>query len=107
MSAPLPFVLVVTDGSGMRAFHRAVLPENHRAAVDVIVRHALARIAAMAQIPSPAAAAQVSTATMTQHEISRASGYTGEVCRACGSFATKRTGTCVTCEACGSNEGCG
>lgn len=34
-------------------------------------------------------------------------GYSGNVCGRCGGLRMKRTGTCVTCEDCGENEGCG
>lgn len=37
----------------------------------------------------------------------KARGYTGDACHQCGSFNTVRTGTCLTCADCGSNEGCG
>lgn len=33
-------------------------------------------------------------------------GYTGDACRDCGSLKLLRTGTCVTCQDCGRNEGC-
>ena len=32
---------------------------------------------------------------------------TGNSCRQCGHFQVVRTGTCLTCQACGYNEGCG
>lgn len=34
-------------------------------------------------------------------------GYTGDPCPQCGQLAMKRTGPCVTCQACSYNEGCG
>ena len=33
-------------------------------------------------------------------------GYTGDSCKACGSMRVRRTGTCSTCEQCGSTSGC-
>lgn len=44
---------------------------------------------------------------LTQGEMARTAGYTGDVCRSCYSHRLKRTGSCITCEDCGSNEGCG
>ena len=40
-------------------------------------------------------------------EHARAGGYTGETCGVCGSMAVVRTGTCTTCQDCGSQTGCG
>lgn len=38
----------------------------------------------------------------------KASGTaTGDVCRECGGLSLVRTGSCVTCQDCGANEGCG
>lgn len=34
-------------------------------------------------------------------------GYTGDVCPSCGGLRMKRSGTCTTCEDCGSTSGCG
>lgn len=34
-------------------------------------------------------------------------GYTGDPCPTCGSIAVVRTGTCATCQSCGSTSGCG
>ncbi len=33
--------------------------------------------------------------------------YGGECCKNCGSNRMRRTGVCLTCEVCGTNEGCG
>lgn len=38
--------------------------------------------------------------------VARASGYTGDACTRCHSFAVVRTGTCSTCQNCGHNGGC-
>lgn len=45
--------------------------------------------------------------TMTQKEISRTKGYTGDCCDSCHQFTMKRVGTCLTCDSCGSTTGCG
>jgi hypothetical protein len=44
---------------------------------------------------------------MTQAEIARSQGFTGDGCDGCGQFAMKRGGTCLTCQACGTTTGCG
>jgi hypothetical protein len=36
----------------------------------------------------------------------RALGYTGDFCIHCGSDRMRRSGTCSTCESCGSTTGC-
>lgn len=36
----------------------------------------------------------------------RAGGFTGSQCSTCGSFAMVRSGTCETCQECGSTSGC-
>lgn len=43
--------------------------------------------------------------TLTQAESARDSGFSGNTCASCGSFAMVRTGTCETCQACGSTSG--
>lgn len=37
----------------------------------------------------------------------KASGYTGDPCGQCGQFTLVRTGTCVRCNSCGWDTGCG
>jgi ribonucleoside-diphosphate reductase alpha chain len=51
--------------------------------------------------------ARSTVSTLTQSEIARNSGFTGNACEQCGSFNLRRTGTCETCEDCGWNKGCG
>jgi ribonucleoside-diphosphate reductase alpha chain len=36
-----------------------------------------------------------------------ASGYSGDVCGACGNATMRRAGTCLACETCGATTGCG
>lgn len=40
-------------------------------------------------------------------EHARAGGFTGDPCTACGSLAVVRSGTCQTCQDCGTQTGCG
>jgi hypothetical protein len=109
MTVPISFVIVVTDGRTIRTLHPPSMG-RHLPDVDRIVRDLIfpPDDAAPASEPvAPKPPSPQSAATMTQAEIARVQGFTGDVCRQCGSFATKRTGTCLTCTACGSNEGCG
>jgi hypothetical protein len=65
-------------------------------------------------IPEPAGfgrAAAVAVRAQTQPEYAKAIQspmMSGELCRepGCGGFLV-RTGSCMTCQACGANEGCG
>ena len=98
-----PFAIVVGDGFSLRTIHPAGLGA-HRAGIEA----ALSAVLVLAEKPhSPASAAPhrepARTATMVQRET--ASGYSGDTCQSCGSFAMKRTGVCLTCEACGSTSG--
>lgn len=36
----------------------------------------------------------------------RASGFTGDSCNSCGSFAMVRSGSCQACQNCGATNGC-
>ncbi|WP_238232486.1 hypothetical protein [Methylobacterium thuringiense] len=40
-------------------------------------------------------------------ETAIAQGFTADACDTCGAFAMKRSGTCMTCTACGATTGCG
>lgn len=44
---------------------------------------------------------------LKQMEKPRFPGYLGDPCNVCGAFMMVRTGTCVRCDACGNNSGCG
>lgn len=37
---------------------------------------------------------------------SKEAGYTGDACGKCGSFAMRRNGACLLCDACGETSGC-
>jgi hypothetical protein len=50
---------------------------------------------------------QLDAARATAKDEARARGYTGDVCIMCGNFTMKRNGTCLVCETCGANSGCG
>lgn len=36
----------------------------------------------------------------------RRMGYSGDVCRACGSLRVRANGTCLVCDSCGTTTGC-
>lgn len=44
--------------------------------------------------------------TLTQGEIAKASGYTGDVCGTCQSLKVRRNGSCLVCDECGTTTGC-
>lgn len=46
------------------------------------------------------------TATLSNREVSRAKGYTGDPCVECGILTMVRNGTCLRCDSCGATTGC-
>lgn len=106
--APLPYVVIVSDGVSIRTLHGPAFGPD-LALLDTIVSRALrlpqAEVPASARPLPPKPTPAARTAMMTQGEIASASGYTGNSCSDCGSFAMKRTGVCETCEGCGSTSG--
>jgi hypothetical protein len=112
----MKFCITVIDGDQLRTFQAAVFPENHQRAIELVLKQHLERVRALSRqdqehqappIPPKQPPPPITDPTLTQSEIARAQGYSGQFCNNCGGFRTKRTGTCVTCEDCGSNEGCG
>lgn len=95
---PYPYVVVVSDGKSIRSLLPAQLG---RAAplIDSALRDLLLT-------PAQAPAVQVETPTMTQGEMARAQGYTGDCCTTCGQFRMKQSGHCLVCDACGTTTGC-
>lgn len=108
------FTLVFAVGGQIKHLHPELLDEPDRAALIELATRALNKRLAferaatdpadepviVRKVPSPTAAD-----TMTQGEIARGQGYSGNVCQTCGEFRMKRTGTCETCEACGATSG--
>jgi ribonucleoside-diphosphate reductase alpha chain len=43
---------------------------------------------------------------LTQSELAKLKGYTGDACDDCGSFTMVRNGSCLKCETCGATSGC-
>jgi hypothetical protein len=43
---------------------------------------------------------------MTQAEMSRARGYSGDACSTCNMFSLRQSGHCQVCDNCGSTTGC-
>lgn len=58
-----------------------------------------------AEPPSEARDAPASP-IMTQGEMARAQGYTGDACSQCGQFRMKQSGHCLVCDSCGTTTGC-
>ncbi len=57
-------------------------------------------------VPEDRAAAIYVAVQAATRETARQSGYTGDECQDCGSFAMVRNGTCQKCENCGATTGC-
>lgn len=110
---PLPYVVVVTDGTVLRTIHPPALGE-HRKAIEAALAGVLG-LAAPAVAPMPPDAApepsvavsRPSTASMlTQGEMARMQGYEGDQCDTCQQFKLKRAGHCLVCDSCGTTTGC-
>lgn len=116
MSTSVSYVIVVSDGVSIRTLHPPALG-RHRTVIEAAVASMIAGDFGDApHAPAPAREGDILppagrpqpapvSPTMTQGEIASVSGYSGNACRDCGSFAMKRTGTCETCEVCGSTSG--
>ena len=111
MTSPITFVLVVSDGQSMRTIHPAGMGAAYAQQVERIARSLVfppdepSKPTIAPVSPSPASKTGGSVETMTQREIALTQGYSGDVCASCGAFAMMRTGTCLTCTACGSTSG--
>lgn len=123
---PLPYFIAVADGSNIRTIHPPALGE-HRAAVEgalkaVLLRdghdaHTLAATEGKAQndvlhqaveelTGTPAITRPATVDMLTQGEIARTQGFTGDCCAGCGGFSMRRNGTCLLCVECGATTGC-
>ncbi|KQP50804.1 hypothetical protein ASG40_12805 [Methylobacterium sp. Leaf399] len=100
---PIAWTIVVTDGAVLRTIHPAALG-SAAAEIERILRTHLFESAQADPVPAVQAPA---AGTPPAHEIARSRGFTGDACGTCGSFAMRRAGTCLTCQACGSTTGCG
>ena len=97
----LPYVVIVSDGLSIRTLHPPSFGAD-RAAVEAIVGRVLGLaspgdLTGAGKDALPAAQPEAprrpaTTAMMTQREIATVSGYSGNACSSCGSFAMKRTG---------------
>ena len=54
----------------------------------------------------PAAIPAIAASADDLRGISRAQGYTGDVCNDCGNLTMVRNGSCLKCDTCGGTTGC-
>lgn len=116
------YCIMVSDGRVFRTLYGPAFGSD-RQALEAIIRRALEPPTAAAPTPiapkPPAPVPAIAAAeprvprreptispTMTQTEMARVSGFTGDSCTGCGSFSMRRNGTCLLCTACGSTTGC-
>ena len=103
----LAYVLIVTDGASLRTIHPAALGEGDaRAVEDVVRRHVIGlEPAPVRPEPRPEPPSD-RTRRAALVEVARASGFSGDLCDRCGNMQMKRSGACLTCQACGATTGC-
>lgn len=106
-SRELAYVLIVADGAALHAIYpNALDPEGTRAVEGIILRLG---IGSAAETAAPDPMERLLEGTIrhaTLREAARASGFTGDVCGRCGNMQMTRSGSCLTCRACGSTTGC-
>lgn len=112
MSFPFPFMVIASDGKSMRALKPAQLG-RHAPAVEAALCDLLLTDPNPPPAQEPAAIVPAAIAvevaalpTMTQGEMARAKGYTGDCCSNCHEFRMKQSGHCLVCDACGTTTGC-
>lgn len=98
---PYPYTLVVSDGKSIRS----LLPAQLGRAAPMIDA-ALRDLFLTPTPPTPDPAVLATVQTMTQGEMARAQGYTGDCCTTCGQFRMKQSGHCLVCDGCGTTTGC-
>lgn len=76
--------------------------------LDFVGRELALRYLARGELAQKSAVSEVKpgVATIEKREIV-ATTLTGEVCGECGNATMRRRGTCLTCDTCGANTGCG
>jgi ribonucleoside-diphosphate reductase alpha chain len=99
---PFPYVIVASNGQVMRTLHAATLGE-HRVAVEAALSALLLDQPAAEPKPAPQPAG---ASLLTQGEMARQQGYTGDCCSHCQQFRMKQSGHCMVCDACGTTTGC-
>jgi hypothetical protein len=89
------------------AMHPLSFTENQRRAIEHIMLNA-GKDPAPPISPEPVLteAEHAKQATAAKRIIAVQSGYTGDPCNQCHGFRTKRNGSCLVCEDCGTTTGC-
>ena len=114
-------LLVVDDGHQLRSFHERVFDDIDQRTLRFMAANAIARADQLVpkflendahlqvgqSLVASANSITASASTLTQGELARVAGFSGNTCEQCGSLNMKQTGTCETCQDCGWNKGCG
>jgi hypothetical protein len=112
----MSFLIVVTDPltGQIRSFHSAVFNDSDQAAIGRMVDKHFKVVRTLEKSNQFEKSNQTVPngepkhhEMMTQAEIARSKGLTGNACQQCGGFNLTRTGSCETCGDCGWNKGCG
>ena len=103
MTFPLPYVVTVSDGVSIRTLHPPNLG-RFRPGIEA----ALVELLELGGAPVPAPAPRPAPPPPEDRAgAARSQGYTGDSCDMCGSWSMRRTGTCLSCDSCGTTSGCG
>ena len=106
------YFIIVSDGNTLRSISPEALGPS-RPRFEEMLGELLPQLRgkglpvndmALPKVHAPVSPAEESL--MTQGEIARSQGFTGDVCTTCGNIMMKRIGTCLTCQNCGSTTGC-
>jgi len=80
----------------------AVIPDD----VGRASRPQSAHVRRAAPTNGKAHAVKAAHGSLTQSEIAKYQGYTGDSCQVCGNFKMVQTGVCKKCDVCGNSSGC-
>ena len=100
MGFPYPYVIMVSDGKSIRTIKPAQL-----GSVAVALDAALCDLLLEKPVEEAVAPSKADE-LLTQAEIARNQGYTGDCCTNCAQFRMKQSGHCLVCDSCGTTTGC-
>jgi len=100
-------VTIDPQTGSIRSFHAAALHQGNVEYITEVIARQLEKVRTLENKVPTNETLKSTVATLTQGEIAKQKGFTGNACEQCGSLNMRRTGTCETCEDCSWNKGCG